>query len=95
MRDEHAHSLRGEAPPQLPTGDDYRDVAAKIREVARRTRLPVARRELLHLAANYERRGDHLDRRYHYPENAVGPTRFVTGAPSCKPIGERRVEEID
>ena len=32
MRDEHAHSLRGEAPPQLPTGDDYRDVAAKIRE---------------------------------------------------------------
>jgi hypothetical protein len=93
MRDEHAHSLQGEAPPQLPTGDDYRDVAAKIREADG----PACRSpgELLHLAANYEQRGDHLDRPYHYPENAVGPTRFVTGAPSCKPIGERRVEEID
>jgi hypothetical protein len=70
MRDEHAHSLRGEAPPLLPTGDDYRDLAGKIREVAGRTRLPVARRELLRLAANYDRRGDHLDRRSYlfYPE---------------------------
>jgi hypothetical protein len=61
------YSLRGEAPP-LPTGADYRDLARKIREVAGRTRLPVARRELLRLAANYERRGDHLDGRSYYPE---------------------------
>jgi hypothetical protein len=30
---------------------------------ARQTRLPIARRELVRLAANYERRGDHFDRR--------------------------------
>jgi hypothetical protein len=33
------------------------------REVASQTRLMVARRELLLLAANYERGGDQLDRR--------------------------------
>jgi len=49
--------------PGAPTGDDYRDLAQKIREAARQTRLPFARRELLRLATNYERRGDHLDRR--------------------------------
>lgn len=42
--------LTGLAPepiPNLRTGDDYRDLADKIREVARETRLPVARRELV------------------------------------------------
>jgi hypothetical protein len=74
MRDEYTLSLRGRSPdlPEAkltepmaspPTGDDYRELEVKIREVARQTRLPVARRELGRLAANYERRGNHLDRR--------------------------------
>jgi hypothetical protein len=49
-----------------PTDDDYRELAVKIREIARQTRLPVARRELVRLAASYETRGAHLDRRTNY-----------------------------
>ena len=49
-----------ECTPSLPTepilsppkGDDYRDLAGKIREVARQTRLTVARNELLQLASH-------------------------------------------
>ena len=36
------------------------------RRITAQTRLPVARRELLRVASNYERRGDHLDRRSYY-----------------------------
>jgi hypothetical protein len=49
--------------PPLPTGDDYRALARKVRELAARTRLPYVRRELIRLAGSYERRGGHLDRR--------------------------------
>jgi hypothetical protein len=56
-------SLWTEAPPMPTNGDDYRELAEKIRGVAGRTRLPVARGELLRLASNYEQRADHLDRR--------------------------------
>jgi len=66
MQDGCTLSLRPEPIPSLPTGDDYRDLAAKIREVARQTRLLVARRELIRLAASYVRRADHLDQRTHY-----------------------------
>jgi hypothetical protein len=66
MPDGHAQSFCGGAPPPLPSGDDYRDLAGKIREVAGRTLLAVARRELLRLAASYDRRGDPLDRRTYY-----------------------------
>jgi hypothetical protein len=66
MSDKYAHSLRAETPPPLPTGEDYRQLAGKIREIAGKTRLPVARRELIRLAASYDRRGDHLDRRSYY-----------------------------
>jgi hypothetical protein len=44
-------------------GRDYRRLARQIRDLARQTRLMVARNELLRLATNYTRRGDHLDRR--------------------------------
>jgi hypothetical protein len=48
---------------QYPDGEHYREIAGKLREVARQCRFPGARRELLHLAVNYERRGDYIDRR--------------------------------
>ena len=63
MSDEHAHSLPDETLPAPPTGDEYLKLARKVREVASQTTLMVARRELLLLAANYERGGDQLDRR--------------------------------
>jgi hypothetical protein len=65
MQEKHAHSLPHES-PLLPDGDDYRELAGKIREIAGKTRLPVARRELIRLAASYDRRRDHLDRRSYY-----------------------------
>jgi len=63
MSDEHAHSLPDDTLSAPPTDDEYLKLARKIREVASQTRLMVARRELLLLAANYERGGDQLDRR--------------------------------
>jgi hypothetical protein len=63
MSDKHTYSLLAETPQPLPTGEDYRDLAGRIRALAAQTRLPVARRELIRLAASYDRRGDHLDRR--------------------------------
>jgi hypothetical protein len=44
-------------------GDHYREMAGKMRELARFTRSPGIRRELVDLAMGYERRGDHFDRR--------------------------------
>jgi hypothetical protein len=41
-------------------------LASKVRELAARTRLPYARRELIRVAESYERRGDHLDQRACY-----------------------------
>lgn len=43
--------------------DHYRDMARKLRELAREFRFPGARRELLDLASRYERRADGLDAR--------------------------------
>jgi hypothetical protein len=66
MLDECNLSLLPEPLPSLPTGDDYRDLAPKIRHFAAQTRLPLARRELARLAASYDRIGDLCDRRtYH------------------------------
>ena len=39
----------------------YREMARKLRELAREFRFPGARRELLNLALRYERRADALD----------------------------------
>jgi hypothetical protein len=44
-------------------GAHYREMAHGLRKLARHCRLAGARRELLHLAASYERRADHFDGR--------------------------------
>ena len=62
MLDEYNLSLLSKPLPSPPTGGDYRDLAQKIRHVAAQTRLPLARKELVQLATNYERRGDHFGR---------------------------------
>jgi hypothetical protein len=51
------------AVPGYPAGEHYREIAAKLRDVARYCRFPGARRELVHLASNYDRRGDYIDSR--------------------------------
>lgn len=43
--------------------DHYRDMARKLRELARQFRFPGARQELLDLALRYERRAENLDAR--------------------------------
>jgi hypothetical protein len=50
------------APPS-DGGEHYREVAGKLRLLARQTRLPSARREILNLAIRYEQRGHHFDMR--------------------------------
>jgi hypothetical protein len=47
----------------LAGGDHYREMAERLRGLARLTRSPGIRRELAHLAKPYDRRGDHFDRR--------------------------------
>jgi len=47
----------------LADGDDYREMADRLRGLARLTRSPGIRRELVDLAKRYDRRGDHFDRR--------------------------------
>jgi len=44
-------------------GAHYREIAQRLRELARQCRFPGARRELLDLAANYERRADQIEGR--------------------------------
>ena len=46
-----------------PDSEHYRDMARKLRELARQFRFPGARQELLDLALRYERRADNLDAR--------------------------------
>jgi hypothetical protein len=52
-----------EPPPPLPDGDHYREMAGRVRELARLSRSPAMRKELADLAGRYDRRGDHLDSR--------------------------------
>jgi hypothetical protein len=49
------------APPA--DSEHYREMARKLRELAREFRFPGARRELLDLALRYESRADSLDGR--------------------------------
>jgi hypothetical protein len=44
-------------------GEHYREMARKLRELAREFRFPGARQELLDLALRYERRADSFDAR--------------------------------
>jgi len=46
----------------LADGDHCREMAGRLRELARTTRLPGIRRELVDLAKRYDRRGGHFDR---------------------------------
>jgi hypothetical protein len=56
-----------QADPAQSDSAHYRDMARKLRELARQFRFPGARQELLSLASRYERRADHQDAR-----NATG-----------------------
>ena len=47
----------------VPGAEHYREIADRLREAARLCQLAGARREILHLAARFESRADHLDRR--------------------------------
>jgi hypothetical protein len=38
----------------------YREIASKLRDIARQCRFPGARQEILDLASRYERRADNL-----------------------------------
>jgi hypothetical protein len=44
-------------------GQHYREIASKLREIARECRFPGARREILDLASRLERRAGELDPR--------------------------------
>jgi hypothetical protein len=52
-------NLTVNVPP--PDGEHYREMARGLRELARQCRFAGARRELLHLAASYDRRANHFD----------------------------------
>jgi hypothetical protein len=56
-------AAKSEPVPVLADGDHCREMAGKVRELARTTRSPGIRRELVDLAKRYDRRGDHFDRR--------------------------------
>jgi hypothetical protein len=45
----------------LRDGTHYREMADRLRELARQCRLPGARRELLDLAASFDRRAEHFE----------------------------------
>jgi hypothetical protein len=46
-----------------PGAEHYRKIADKLREAARQCEFASARKEILHLAARFESRADHLDHR--------------------------------
>jgi len=55
-----------EEPPASPSHyerEHYREMASKLRELARQFRYPGTRQELLKLALRFERRADQLDTR--------------------------------
>jgi hypothetical protein len=52
-----------QASPSQSDSEHYREMASKLRELARQYRFPGARQELLTLALRYERRADQLDAR--------------------------------
>jgi hypothetical protein len=47
----------------LADSDHYREMAGRLRGLARQTCSPGIRRELVDLAKRYDRRGNHFDRR--------------------------------
>jgi len=57
------------------SGTHYRELAAWLREIGGKCRLPNPQRELLSLARRYELRADHLDRR-----SRLGQSKIATAA---------------
>ena len=55
--------LMPDYPDRAPPSEDYRQLAHRLRELARETSRPYARQELLRLSGIYDRRAEHLDRR--------------------------------
>ena len=53
------HRSRNSGPPL--DGEHYREMANGLRELARQCRFPGARKELLQLAARYDRRAEYFD----------------------------------
>jgi len=47
----------------VPGAEHYREIADALRQAARSCEFADARKEILHLAARFESRADHLDRR--------------------------------
>jgi hypothetical protein len=47
--------------PRAPDGAHFREIAHGLRLLARRCRYPGARKELLELAASFDRRAGHID----------------------------------
>jgi len=58
-----ALSTKSEPALASADGDHCREMAGKVRELARYTRSPGILRELVALAKRYDRHGDHFDRR--------------------------------
>ena len=67
MSDEHSPELQRISADRdwwlADSGAHYRELAAWLRDVAGRCRLPNPQRELLNLARRYERRAEHLERK--------------------------------
>jgi hypothetical protein len=47
----------------VPGAEHYREIAGKLREIARSCQFAYTRREIIHLASRLESRADHLDQR--------------------------------
>jgi hypothetical protein len=54
-------SIMPDYPDTSLPGEDYRQLARRLRELARETHRPYARQELVRLSAIYERRAEHLE----------------------------------
>jgi hypothetical protein len=56
-----------------PDGAHFREIANKLRDLARQCQFPGARRELLNLAASFDRRADHFESRAETPTREHPP----------------------
>ena len=54
-------------------GAHYREIAYKLRDLARQCHFPGARRELLNLAASFDRRAEHFASRAETPTGEDPP----------------------
>jgi hypothetical protein len=61
MPDEHPRELWKDEGSAAPGADHYREIASRLRDLARQCRFPRARLELVQLAITFERRADRLD----------------------------------